>query len=195
MRRILWLFGAAFLMLVVSSCSPVAHVEQAPDVNLSQYKTYAWVDAKSAKNQDGSSPADFARLGVQNSVNEQMQKKGWRLVNKNPDVLLSYDVLVERSVERKDEPVYSQPFARYYYNPYFRRWGTIYYPSRFIGYDSYNVPVREATLTLSMMDARTDKKIWQGWTTQEVNSRLMSKNEIRSGVKSIFKKFGEETNS
>lgn len=189
MRRILWLFGAAFLMLVVSSCSPVAHIEQAPDVSLSKYKTYSWVDARAAKTENGSSPADFAKLSVQNEVNEQMQKKGWRLVNNNPDVLLSYDVLVERSVERQNDPVYSQPFVRYYYNPYFRRWGTIYYPSRFVGYDSYNVPVREATLTLSMMDANSDKKVWQGWTTQQVNSRLMSKSEIRSGVRSIFKKF------
>lgn len=190
MRRMMWLISAALSMLVVSSCSPVAYVEKDPAVNLGNYKTYAWVDARAAKNENGSSPADFAKLGVQNAVNEQMQKKGWRLVNKNPDVLMSYDVLVERSVERKDDPVYSQPFLRYYYNPYFRRWGTIYYPSRFVGYDSYNVPVREATLTLSMMDARSDKKIWQGWTTQEVTNRLMSKSEIRSGVKSIFKKFG-----
>jgi hypothetical protein len=194
MRRMMWLLSVAFVALVVA-CSPVAHVEKDPAVNLSKYKTYAWVETKAVKNEDASHPAAFAQLSLRNAVNEQMQKKGWRLVNNNPDVLLSYDILVERSVERRDDPVYTQPFTRYYYNPYFRRWGTIYYPSRFVGYDSYNVPVREATLTLSIMDARTDKKVWQGWTTQQVDSRLLTKSEIRSGVRSIFKKFGEDANS
>lgn len=190
MRRILWTLSAAFLTLVVSSCSPVAHIEKDPSVDLSNYNTYAWVDSKSTQEQNGKSATAFAQLSVQNAVNEQMQKKGWKLVNNNPDALLSYDILVEKNVEQRDDPVYTRPFARYYYNRWARRWGTIYYPSRFVGYDSYNVPVREATLTMTMIDAKTDKDIWQGWTTQQVNSRALSKDEIRSSVRSIFKKFG-----
>jgi len=189
MRRMIWLMSVAFLALVISSCSPVAYIEKDPDLDLNNYKTYAWVETKAAKNENASHPAAFAMLSVRNAVNDQLQKKGWRLVKENPDVLLSYDILVEKDVERRDDPVYTRPFIRYYYNPWFRRWGTIYYPSRFVGYDTYNVPIREATLTLSMMDARTDKKIWQGWTTQQVDNKVMTKSEIRSSVKSIFKKF------
>lgn len=189
MRRITWLTGTAVLMLLASACSPVAHVEKDPSVNLGNYDSYAWVDSKSSQDDKASSPAAFAQLSVQNEVNAQLQKKGWRIDNKNPDVLLSYDILVERSQQQVNDPVYTRPLTRYYYNPYFRRWGTIYYPSRFVGYDSYTVPVREATLTLSMMDARSDKEIWQGWTTQQVESRLLTKDEIRSSVKSIFRKF------
>lgn len=189
MRRVIWLTSTAVLMLAFSACSPVAHVEKDPSVNLSNYDTYAWVDTKASQDRNGSNPAAFAQLSVQNEVNARLQKKGWRLDNKNPDVLLSYDILVERNVEQRDDPVYTRPFTRYFYNPFIRRWGTIYYPSRFVGYDSYTVPVREATLTLNMMDARSDKKIWQGWTTQQVNSRVMSQDEIKSSVKSIFRKF------
>jgi hypothetical protein len=180
----------AVLILAFSSCSPTAYVEKDPSVNLGNYNSFAWVDSRATQDDNGKNPAAFAQLSVQNEVNQQLQKKGWRLDNKNPDVLLSYDILVERNVQQQNDPVYSRPFIRYYYNPFFRRWGTIYYPSRFVGYDSYNVPVREATLTLSMMDAKSDKKVWQGWTTQQVTSRIMSKDEIRGSVKSIFKKFG-----
>jgi hypothetical protein len=190
MRRMKWLLSTAVVLFFVA-CSPVAHVEKDPSVNLGNYNTYAWVEARSSKDSSNDKrSADLAKLSVMNEVNAQLQKKGWRLDEKNPDVLVSYDVLVERNVHQVNDPVYSAPFVRYYYNPYFRRWGTIYYPSRFIGYDSYNVPVREATLTLTMIDARTDKEIWQGWSTQQVDSRVLSKKEIRSGVKSIFKKFG-----
>lgn len=188
MRRFIGLASAAVVMLV--ACAPVAHVEKDPSVNLNHYNTYAWVESRASQDSNGKRSADIARLSVQNEVNARLQQKGWRLDTKNPDVLVSYDVLVEKNVQQVNDPVYTTPFVRYYYNPYFRRWGRIYYPSRFAGYDSYTVPVREATLTLTMIDARSDKEIWQGWTTQQVDSRVLSKEEIRSGVKSIFKKFG-----
>ena len=44
-------------------------------------------------------------------------------------------------------------------------------------------------MTITMIDARTDKVIWQGWTTEELNSRKMSSKEIQAAVRSIFKKF------
>jgi hypothetical protein len=75
------------------------------------------------------------------------------------------------------------------YNPYARRWVSIYYPSQFVGYDNNQRDVREGTLTLSMTDARTDKTVWQGWTTGEVNSRNLTSKEITASVKSIFRKF------
>jgi hypothetical protein len=189
MKRLKWLSLLAFMSLLVSSCSPVAHIETAPSADLRKYKTYAWVDTKASKDETGTSSTEFAKLSVHNAVNEQLQKKGWKLVNDDPDVLLTYDILVEKNVEQRNDPVFTQPFTRFFFNPYFNRWGTIYFPPRFMGYDVYQVPVKEATLTISMMDAKTDEKVWQGWTKQRVDSRLLSKNEIKTGVNSIFKKF------
>jgi hypothetical protein len=40
-----------------------------------------------------------------------------------------------------------------------------------------------------MADAKTDKTIWQGWSTGEVDSRNLSSREIQSSVRAIFKKF------
>ena len=34
----------------------------------------------------------------------------------NPDVLVSYDVIVERNVDVQNDPVYSQPYSGLYYN-------------------------------------------------------------------------------
>ncbi len=106
----------------------------------------------------------------------------------NPDILLSYDVLVERNTETNREPVYSQSMTRYYYNPYTRRWSTIYYPSQFQGYDVYETPVREGTVTITMVDAKTDKNIWQGWTTERLNGSRITDTEIKKSVKNIFNK-------
>jgi hypothetical protein len=75
------------------------------------------------------------------------------------------------------------------YNPYSRRWVSIYYPSQFLGYDNNQRTVREGTITVSIIDAKTDKTIWQGWTTEEINSRNLTSKEIQNSVKSIFRKF------
>lgn len=189
MKQLNWMRLTAFITLVFISCSPTAYIEKDPSADLSRYKTYAWVDTRGSQNESGTSPTEFAKLSVHNAVNEKLKQAGWQLVQSNPDVLVTYDILVERKVEERNNPVYTQPFTRLYYNPFFNRWGTIYYPSHFAGYDVYRVPVKEATITISMMDAKTDKKVWQGWTTQKVNSRLLSQSDITSSVNSIFKKF------
>lgn len=177
-----------FLLLTVA-CSPTSYIEKDPTFAREKYQTYAWVDTRMAQDETGASPTEFAKLSVQNAVNSQLQNKGLTQNNTDPDLLLSYDLLVERDVERRNNPVYTQPLVRYYYNPFFRRWGSIYYPTRFLGYDSYSVPVQEATLTITMMDTKSDKKIWQGWSTQTISGGRPTPDEVRSKVNAILKKF------
>jgi hypothetical protein len=40
-----------------------------------------------------------------------------------------------------------------------------------------------------MIDAKTDKMVWQGWTTEEVNNKNLTSKEIQKAVASIFRKF------
>jgi Domain of unknown function (DUF4136) len=183
---------AGMLMSVAAvfySCSTPAYVEQDSNVNLSNYKTYMWIDLKASEDDASSRATAFADVSVHNSVNAELRKWGWQEVSDNPDVLVSYDVLVERNVETQSDPVYSQPYSRLYYNPYTRRWSSIYYPSQFLGYQQYQVPVREATITINMMDAETDKKIWQGWTTERLSGGL-SDLDVKKSVRNIFKESG-----
>lgn len=171
------------------SCGPVAYIEKDPAANLATYNTFAWVETRSNQDNNGQSTTSFASLSVQNAVNEQLKQKGLTMTDNNPDLLISYDLLVQRDVETRNDPLYTQPLVRYFYNPYFSRWSSLYYPSRFVGYDSYSVPVNEATLTISMMDTKTDKTVWQGWASQNVNSGRPSPEEIREKVQSILRKF------
>ena len=183
---------AGMLMSVAAmfySCSTPAYVEKDSNVNLSTYKTYMWIDLKASENDASSRATAFADISVHNSVNAELNKWGWREVSDNPDVLVSYDVLVEKNVETQSDPVYSQPYSRLYYNPYTRRWSSIYYPSQFLGYQQYQVPVKEATITINMMDAETDKKIWQGWTTERLSGGL-SDLDVKKSVRNIFKESG-----
>lgn len=178
------------LVFLVASCSPAAHIEKDDTTDFSRYKTFAWIDKDGNGKSDRNKTNDLAERKIREAVNSELQKTaGWRETSKNPDVLLSYDVLVERSVKTQSDAVYSQPFSRVFYNPYSRRYVNVFYPSRFMGYDTYDVPSREGTVTISMIDADSDKTVWQGWTTNEVDSRNLSTKEIQNSVKAIFRKF------
>lgn len=185
----LWSGYLAFVFLL-ASCASTAHIEKDDTVDFSQYKTFAWVESDSKDKNDKPRKNDLTEQKVKEAVTKELEKTaGWRESKRNPDVLLSYDVLVERTISQRTESVYSRPFTRTFYNPYSRRLINVYYPSQFMGYDSYDVPAREGTVTISMIDAKTEKTVWQGWTTEEVNSRNLSAREIQNSVKAIFRKF------
>ncbi|HUP13063.1 MAG TPA: DUF4136 domain-containing protein [Niastella sp.] len=174
-------------IILAVSCATPAYVEKDETADFSRYKTYAWIDTE--KKNDKNRHNEFMKKNVHELVNAKLQKEGWREVKTRPDVLISYDLLVEKTSRETSNPVYSAPYRRMFYNPYYRRWGSIYYPSTFMGYDNGTAEVREGTLTITMVDANSDKTVWQGWTTDDVNSRNLTRKEIQSSVNSIFRKF------
>lgn len=190
MRRMMKIFSvAAFSGLLLAGCASVAHVEKDKTVDLNNYQTFAWVETKASQSDTAKTKvSDLTERMIKETVNDELVKAGWKQSGK-PDVLLTYDVLVEKAVKEQNSPVYTQPFTRFFYNPYSRRWSSLYYPSQFAGYDRDQREIREGTVTISLIDAKTDKTIWQGWTTDEVNSRNLTSKEIRNAVKSIFRKF------
>ena len=185
MRKIISLLC---IILVMTSCSSPAYVQQDESVRLSDYKTYMWIDTRANENDQSARVTAYADITVRNEANKRLSGWGWNEVSENPDVLISYDVLVERSRETTREPVYSQSFTRAYYNPYTRRWSTIYYPSQFQGYQVYDTPVREGTLTITIVDSKTDKNIWQGWSTERLSRSRLTNDELQSTVQRIFDK-------
>lgn len=177
------------LVILLAACGTTAHIEKDETADFSRYKTFAWIDPDGSGKNDRQSSNDFTERRIRAAVNQELVKAGWREVKNRPDVLLSYDVLVERSTKSTSNPVYTRPFSRVVYNPYTRRYTTIFYPSQFAGYERDERPIREGTVTISMIDTRTDKTVWQGWTTDEVSSRNLTSKEIQNSVRAIFRKF------
>jgi Domain of unknown function (DUF4136) len=187
-----WKLWGGYLSFVflLASCAPTAHIKKDENTDFGQYKTFAWIDKDGSGKHDRNHSNDLTEQKIREAVSKELEKSaGWKESKNHPDVLLSYDVLVERTTQQRSDPVYSQPFSRTFYNPYSRRIINVYYPSRFVGYDDYSVPSKEGTVTISMIDAKTDKTVWQGWTTDEVNSKNLTDKEIQSSVRAIFKKF------
>lgn len=172
-------------IVILAGCASSAHIEKDETVNFSKYKTFTWLHGDEGKLE---SQSDLVESKIRAAVTKEFEKIGWKESKNKPDVILDYDVLVERSSKAERDPVYTQPYSRLIYNPYTRRYATIYYPSQFLGYESYEKVIREGTVTVTMIDAKTDKTVWQGWTTGEVNSKNLTNKEIQKAVASIFKR-------
>lgn len=170
---------------LLAGCASSAHIEKDDTVNFNRYKSFTWLHGENGKLENQS---DLMESKIRGAVTKEFEKIGWKESKNKPDVILDYDVLVERSSKEQREPVYSQPYSRLVFNPYTRRYVTIYYPSQFLGYESYEKVIREGTITVTMLDAKTDKIVWQGWTTAEVNNRNLTNKEIQRAVANIFKK-------
>ncbi|HUR65263.1 MAG TPA: DUF4136 domain-containing protein [Chitinophagaceae bacterium] len=191
MNKTLRLWGVfSVIVFLMAGCASTVHVEKDDTVDFRDYKTFAWLDKDGEGQGDRNRHNDLTEQKIRSAVTQELQKSaGWREVSNRPDVLLSYDVLVEKTVRETSNPVYTQPYSRLVYNPYTRRYTTIYYPSQFVGYDRDERQAREGTVTITVIDAKTDRTVWQGWTTDEVNSKNLSSKEIQYAVRSIFKKF------
>ncbi len=108
----------AIAALVIAGCAAPVHVEKDPQTDFSKYKTYAWIDENNGKKGKAN---DLEEKNVHEAVSKELQNSRWKEVTSNPDVLISYDVLIERSVRRETNPVYTQSASRLYFNPYTRR--------------------------------------------------------------------------
>jgi hypothetical protein len=175
--------------IFLGGCANTAHIEKASSADMSSYKTYSWITPEKKKGEKRDRRNDIALQNLQQAVNDELQKIGYTEVKSNPDVLVNSELLVQRTEKAQSDPVYSQPFTRTYYNPRTGRYSNFYYPSQFEGYNNYSTTVKEGTITVMLIDSRTDKTVWQGWSTDELNYAQITDKEINKNVKSIFKKF------
>ena len=172
--------------LAFASCNVTSHTEKAAGINFSNYKTFSWAGAGDTKKADRADN-DIIDNNIKNSVSQELVRKGWSETDNNPDVLLDYTIAVKHGTKHESAPVYSYPYTQYLYGR--RGVYSLWYPSTLIGMRSENVPFKEGELSVNMVDAKTNKLIWQGWAQGEINNRNVTTRDVTAQVKSIFRKF------
>ena len=175
-------------VLLLSSCSVTTHIETAAGVNFNNYKTFAWAPPNGERKED-IADNDIVDNNIKNAISKQLENKGWKETTLNPDVILDYNVMVEKKVSQVSEPVYSFPYTHYYYNRWRHRMGYVYYPNDLLAFHTYNIPFKQGTLTVNMVDPKTNKLIWQGSAQADVSHKTVTTGEMQADVTSIFKKF------
>lgn len=187
MKNVLKIALPVFAAFIITGCGVQSYVEKDPSVNLNSYSTYAWIGDKNSRKND-KPYKDFQDTYLTELISQQLEKNGFVKARSNPDVLIDYDIMIEDAVREKTDAVYSRPFVRYIYNPYTGRVNSLYFPSRYMGHNNYDVPYKSGTVTINIVDNDSKKLVWQGWAETEVTRKRIEKDDMNKIVKSIFRK-------
>lgn len=177
-----------FAAFIITGCGVQSYVDKDPSVNLDNYRTYAWIGDKNGRKKDNKPYKDFQETYLTDLISQHLEKNGFVKAKSNPDVLIDYDVMIENAVRENSQPVYSRSFVRYFYNPYTGRVNSMYYPSRYMGNNVYDVPYKSGTITINIVDNDSKKLVWQGWAETELTKKRIAKDDMNRIVKSIFRK-------
>jgi hypothetical protein len=173
---ILVLLGGWFV-----ACSPAFQVQNDYDrsVNLKQFKTFR-VEAEKDMMQDPLLGSELNRRRITDAVAKVMESKGYRLDERNPELVVRYltDVKDRQQVRSNGNM-----------SPYW--W---WYGPQNNNISTYNY--QEGRLIVNIYQNRADKMIWQGWASGRL--KAPSKREdrdmmIQGIIGDILRSFPEAT--
>jgi Domain of unknown function (DUF4136) len=169
------LFLSTVTLILMARCSNQITVKSDydKDVNLSLYKTYAWLPAKEIESK--TNPLVYNELTdkrIKQAVETQLQNKGIQLAT-NPDLRVHYHIIID------NKTAVSPSAYGYNYGPYWVRNRA----------DVFQY--REGTLIIDLMDSKNKNLIWRGWGVSVLgdNSVSLTEEEINDAVIKILKEF------
>jgi hypothetical protein len=163
------LLGMAFLIAHASiSFAQDVNVDYDHHANFERYHTYSWKMVKT--------PNTIWDQRVQDSVNQQLQKKGWQLVPSGGDVMLSAIGTTQTQTE----------LQTFYNGPGWGGWGWGGFGTATTTPEQYKV----GTLVVDMFDANGKQLLWRG-AAKDTLSDKPSKNteKLNKAVDKMFKSF------
>ncbi len=180
-------FVFSFLAIVGSlffdSCALNAHVQKDASVNFNQFKTFAWSPNHTLAT-NSRFDNDIVKANVQKEVNTELASIGWVLNTEKPDVILDYNVSMQRVPHQNYSP-YGASLGGMI--PFGRR-GLIYVAPSYSYNRGYTTMEKEGTLNLSMFRASDNKLIWQATVEGDLNKSILSDKDIHRYTKAAVKK-------
>jgi hypothetical protein len=165
------------MLAMVAGCSPEIRVytDHDPEYDLLNYRTFDW--SQKTNIEAGNNPLYYNELNdkrIKTAVREQLAKRGYTQVDKNPELILHYHIIIDdRSV------ITPEPYG-YYYGPYWMSMRTNVYQ------------YTEGTLILDLMDAKTNSLVWRGWAVSAIDMVYTSEEVdklIKTAIAKVFRKF------
>lgn len=157
------------------------------NASFARYTTFKWYQDKPMAGRDTTRTYDtFLDRRIRGAVEANLARKGFRLVNANPDVLVAYDVKVETKQEARPDYTFAPGFGYGYGYWYGYRYD--------YGYSRFNRPMlineyQDGAIIIDLVDARDNELVWRGWGQMEVASPNVSEAEINKIVGQILEKY------
>ncbi len=168
---------ALALGLAACSSEQFTQTDSRPGVNLTQYKTYNFMD-QLARNDSAFINTGSNIFDLKRAVTHELEIRGFRMAEK-PDLWVNLGLVTEQRTQTRT--------ANYQFD------GPYYIGQRNYRWQANEIPVgqyQEGTATIDLVDAARKELVWQG-TTTSVLSRTPSRasKQINKGVAEVFARF------
>jgi hypothetical protein len=197
-------FCVGLLATVLSSCAPTAiSSDYNRSLNFAAYKTFAWLPKTHDPKNDGPFDNQIVETNIKNLGSGELKSRGYTIDTNEPDLLIDFYVDVANKVEHVTSPVYSYPynyngnFSGAYNNGMYSYRNSYYGNNSYmnnnmpnvVGYTTQNIPYEEGTLTIVIIDRKTNTLVWKGWSVGSVTDESGFEYELPSDMHRLFKEY------
>lgn len=185
------LFSPLFLSILLLGCSGYQYYAiQSNRASLNKYRSFAWLPAPDTSRH----PNDIVDEKIKDAVTAGLEKRGLGLKTARPDLLVRYMIQVRDRVRIYNSPTYvygpgaayggvvQNRYGRYFYYSYNRP-----YPV-YVGSDIVQVPYKEGTLIIDLIERRNHQVIWRGYGTGDVDDPQKAIGDIPTVAEGILNK-------
>lgn len=189
------LIKKCFLLLLVytlAGCSSYQYYAvQSTGASFAKYRTFAWLPSTDTAKTNGYS--DIADEKIKEVATEKLESRGLILRPGRPDLLVRYSIAINNKVKYYNNPVYVygggyySGIARYHHGRYY------YFSYRqpfpvYVDSDIDQVPFKEGTLIIDLIDRKSGHVIWRGYGRGEIENPEKAMNDIPEVVAGIINK-------
>lgn len=183
-------FMAVVIVVLLAACSSYQYYAiQGNQAEFNHYRSFAWLPPADTLKRDGYT--DIADDKIKTEATAQLEKRGLVLKPDNPDLLVRYSILLNNRVRTYAQPVYTYIDGYYPGILRYRDGRRFYYIYRrpyivYAGAEIEEVPYKEGTLIIDLVDRRTQHVVWRGYGVGEVINPEQSIGDIPEVVNGII---------
>ncbi|MBT8319667.1 MAG: DUF4136 domain-containing protein [Gramella sp.] len=181
---------ALIISLIMASCGSSGPSSKDDLKKLKSYSSYAYLPNKDtiiSRNFDN----DAIQQVIVDAINANLKENGFVLNKRNPDILVHFHPMFDEQIAVNANPVYTN-YAYYrpghyvgsYYQDYM--YDNYFTVQRLNGPRIDQVPYRERSIVIDLIDRRTNEILWRGKTDGTIATKRIDR-EIRERIDEIFK--------
>lgn len=178
-----------FLTLALVACAGIeTSTNYDPEAvgKLEQYRTYSWLPEPQGQNTRVYN--DIVEKRVKQAVDQELQSRGYRLVEENPDFKLGWHGAIDQKLDVQTMDAYYGYAWDPFYSPYYMG-ATVPH--------TYVREYEEGTLVLDVMDAASNRLVWRGTAQAELSSDASAESrqqKLQEAVDKILADFPPKAN-
>jgi hypothetical protein len=166
--------------MLLASCasSPKVFVNQDPNANFANYKTYNYEPVLGTDERKGY--RSILSNYLVDAMNREMQARGYKLAE-NPDLLVNFYIHTEEKIQTTQSPSMGGGYYGY-------RGG---YYGAYGGYDTTVTQYTQGTLNIDIVDSSTATLLWEGVTVGRITDKVREnlQGAVNKAVPEIMTKY------